>query len=50
MKAIDRVMRAYLMTHKLTDDEAARVRAELAKFIDDLMSDKAPLIPTGHGR
>jgi hypothetical protein len=40
MKAIDRVMRAYLNTRKLTEDEALRVRAELSKFIDELMSGK----------
>jgi hypothetical protein len=40
MKAIDRVMRAYLTTRKLTEDDALRVRAELSKFIDELMSGK----------
>ena len=50
MKAIDRVMHAYLSTHKLTDDEAARVRAELTKFIDDLMSGKVAPAPTGQDR
>ena len=41
MKAIDRVMRAYLSSRKLTEDEAIRVRMELSKFIDDLMFGKA---------
>ena len=37
MKAIDRIMRAYLSTRNLTDDEVSRVKAELVKFIDELM-------------
>jgi hypothetical protein len=41
MKAIDRVMNAYLRTRKSTEQEAARVRAELSKFIDELMLGKA---------
>ena len=41
MRAIDRVMSAYLRTRKSTEEEAARVRAELSKFIDELMLDKA---------
>jgi hypothetical protein len=45
MKAIDRVMRAYLNTRKLTDDEALRVRAELSKFIDELMAGKTTRAP-----
>jgi hypothetical protein len=50
MKAIDRVMRAYLSTHKLTEEEASHVKAELSKFIDDLMSGKAAPVPTGQRR
>jgi hypothetical protein len=46
MKAIDRVMRAYLTTRKLTEDDALRVRAELSKFIDELMSGKTTPPPT----
>jgi hypothetical protein len=44
MKAIDRVMSAYLSTRKLTDEQAKRVRSELSKFIDDLIlaSSKPP--------
>jgi hypothetical protein len=45
MKAIDRVMRAYLSSRKLTEDEAARVRAELSKFIDELMSGRTTQVP-----
>jgi hypothetical protein len=40
MKPIDRVMSAYLKTRKLTEDEASRVRAELSRFIDELMFGK----------
>jgi hypothetical protein len=39
MKAIDRVMRAYLSKRILTADQASRVRAELSKFIDELLSE-----------
>lgn len=38
MKAIDRVMRAYQSKRNLTADEASRLRAELSKFIDELMT------------
>jgi len=37
MKAIDRVMRAYKSVRKMTDEEAARVQAELSDFIEQLM-------------
>jgi hypothetical protein len=37
MKTVDRVMSAYLKTRKLTEEEASRVRAELSRFIDELM-------------
>jgi hypothetical protein len=43
MNAIDRIMRAYLSTRSLTEDEASRVKAELAKFIDELMTGKVVL-------
>jgi hypothetical protein len=46
MKAIDRIMRAYLSTRNLTDDEASRVKAELVKFIDELMVDDAAQVRT----
>jgi hypothetical protein len=45
MKAIDRVMRAYQSTRKLTEEEAARVRAELSEFIDQLLLSKIPRTP-----
>jgi hypothetical protein len=38
MKAIECVMRAYLSTRELSEDQAALARAELSKFIDELMS------------
>ena len=44
MKAIDRVMRAYQRTRKLTDEDASLVRAELSKFIDELMLGKKSTI------
>jgi hypothetical protein len=41
MKAIDRVMRAYQSKRVLTAEDALRVRSELSKFIDELMSGAA---------
>ena len=41
MKLIDRVMNAYTRTHKLTEEDALRVKIELSKFIDELMFGKA---------
>jgi hypothetical protein len=35
-KAIERVMKAYLSTRKLSVEQAELVRAQLTKFIDDL--------------
>jgi hypothetical protein len=37
MRVVDRVMRAYSRTHKLTDEQHQQVRGELAKFIRELM-------------
>jgi hypothetical protein len=37
MRAIDRVMRAYSRTHRLTDEQHLQVRGELSKFIRELM-------------
>jgi hypothetical protein len=37
MKTVDRVMQAYKRKHKLTEDQAKVIRAELSKFIDDLL-------------
>lgn len=36
MNTVDRVMRAYCRVHDLSDAQAKVVRAELAKFIDEL--------------
>jgi hypothetical protein len=36
MNAIDRVMRAYSKTHKLTDAQYEQVRVELSAFIREL--------------
>ena len=46
MSAIDRVMRAYASKHDLKPTQAALVRDELAKFIDELMtgSRRAPMM------
>jgi hypothetical protein len=40
LKAIDRVMNAYLRTRSLTAEQAAGVRAELSIFIDELVHRK----------
>lgn len=47
MSAIDRVMRAYASKHSLSPNQAAFVRAELSKFIDELMggSGRVPTMP-----
>ena len=50
MKTVDRVMRAYLTTRKLTDEQAAFVRAEIAKFIDELMAKTTREAPTSSDR
>jgi hypothetical protein len=42
MKAVDRVMLAYLKTRDLNEEEASLARRELAKFIHELMSIKPP--------
>ena len=36
MSAIERVMRAYASKHELNDSQAAFVREELAKIIDEI--------------
>jgi hypothetical protein len=46
MKIIDRVMRAYERTHKLTEEQTDRVRAELSEFIDQLLLGNVPVPPT----
>jgi hypothetical protein len=37
MEVVDRVMRAYLKTRDLTEQQAAVAHRELSKFIDELM-------------
>jgi hypothetical protein len=37
MNAIDRVMRAYSRKHRLTEQQASRVRLELSAFIEELI-------------
>jgi hypothetical protein len=37
MSIVDRVMRAYVSKHDLSPAQATFVRAELSKFIDELM-------------
>ena len=46
MLAIDRVMRAYASKHELSDRQAAFVREELAKIIDEITAAprRAPVI------
>jgi hypothetical protein len=41
MKAIDRVMKAYLSTRKLSPEQADLVRTQLVKFIEELMAEKS---------
>jgi hypothetical protein len=36
--AVDRVMRAYELKHKLTEEQAKPIRAEVSKFIDELLA------------
>ena len=40
MGAVDRVMRAYEQKHKLTEEQARFIRAEVSKFIDELLGDE----------
>ncbi len=40
MKAIDRVMKAYLSTRKLSAEQTDLVRAQFVKLIDQWMSEK----------
>jgi hypothetical protein len=40
MSAIERVMKAYASKYDLNSEQAARVRAELSHFVDELMSGK----------
>ena len=37
MGAVDRVMRAYEQKHKLSEEQARIVRAEVSRFIDELL-------------
>jgi hypothetical protein len=48
MKAIDRVMRAYLQTRSLTDEQQQQVRGELSSFIQDLLLGKQPASDTAN--
>jgi hypothetical protein len=45
MKAIDRVIRAYEKTRKLTPEQTELVRNELSKFIDELVLFGPPALP-----
>jgi len=38
MKAIDRVMAAYHKAYKTTEDQTELVRAELSRFIEELLA------------
>lgn len=44
METIDRVMKAYLSTRKLSDEQRELVYADLSKFINELRSGK--MIPS----
>jgi hypothetical protein len=44
MKAVERVMKAYLSTRKLSVEQTDLVRAQLTKFIDELLA-KTPEPP-----
>jgi hypothetical protein len=46
MKAIERVMKAYLSTRQLSAEQTALVRDQLTKFIDELLAAKALEPPT----
>jgi hypothetical protein len=46
MSAIDRVMKAYLSTRKLTVEQTELVRAYFSKFIEELMAAKTTREPT----
>jgi hypothetical protein len=45
MKAVERVMKAYLSTRKLSVEQTDLVRAQLTKFIDELLAAKTPAPP-----
>jgi hypothetical protein len=45
MKAIERVMKAYLSTRKLSVEQADLVRLHCTKFIDELIAVKTPQPP-----
>jgi hypothetical protein len=45
MKAIERVMKAYLSTRKVSEEQTDLVRAHLTKFIDELLAIKTPEPP-----
>ena len=40
MSAIERIMKAYASKHALNPEQAVLVRAEISRFIDELMSGK----------
>jgi hypothetical protein len=45
MEAVDRVMRAYEQKHKLSEEQARFVRAEVSRFIDELLGGER--LPSG---
>ena len=52
METLDRVMRAYEQKRKLTEEQARFIRAEVSKFIDELLGSKQlpPYWPKRAGR
>jgi hypothetical protein len=47
MAVVDRVMRAYASKHDLNPSQAAFVRNELSKIINELMAGSRPVDPKG---
>ena len=37
---VDRVIRAYQIKYKVFDEQAKTIRAEVSKFIDELLTDR----------
>jgi hypothetical protein len=40
MNTVNRVMRAYQRKHQITEDQAKIIRAEVSKFVDELLASK----------
>ncbi len=42
-RTVDRVMRAYELKYKVSDERAKTIRAEVSKYIDELLADEQQL-------